>query len=97
MLEEGLKIVSIFSFYFIDSDMLWFLSFDKCIYCKSLWTKVSAKCPKYKCKFSPQNYSWQGALSDSASEERPLGCYSLLYKLYRCYITGVLWSALKVE
>ena len=30
--------------------MLWFLSCDKCAYCKSLWTKVSAICPKCKCK-----------------------------------------------
>ena len=30
--------------------MSWFLSCDKCNYCKSLWTKVSAKCPKCKCE-----------------------------------------------
>ena len=30
-------------------NMLWFLSCDKYIYCKSLWTKACAKCPK--CKF----------------------------------------------
>lgn len=31
----------LFLFYSIDGDVLWFL---KCAYCKSLWTKVSAKC-----------------------------------------------------
>ena len=25
-------------------------SYDKCTYCKSLWIKASAKCPKCKCK-----------------------------------------------
>ena len=25
-------------------------SYDKCTYCKSLWIKESAKCPKCKCK-----------------------------------------------
>ena len=37
------------SFNSIDGDMLWLLSCDKCTYCKSLWTKVSAKCSKCKC------------------------------------------------
>ena len=26
------------------------LSYDKCTYCKSLWIKVPAKCPSFKCK-----------------------------------------------
>lgn len=37
---DGLKIDSIYSFYFMDGDMLWFLSGDKFIYV----------CPKCKCK-----------------------------------------------
>ena len=39
----------LYFFYSIDSDMLWFLSCDKCAYCKSLWSEASAKCPKCKC------------------------------------------------
>ena len=34
-----------FHLYCIDSDMLLFLSCDKCTYCMLLWTKASAKCP----------------------------------------------------
>ena len=30
------------------SDILLSLSSDKCTYCKSLWIKASAKCPKCK-------------------------------------------------
>ena len=40
----------LYFFYSTDIDMSCFLSCDKCTYCKSLWTKVSAKCPKCKCK-----------------------------------------------
>ena len=45
-----------FFFYFIDKDMLRFLSCDKCSYCKSLWTKASAKCPECKCKCKCFNF-----------------------------------------
>ena len=31
-------------------DIYCFTSYDKCTYCKSLWVKSSAKCPKCKCK-----------------------------------------------
>ena len=31
---------------------LWFLSCDKCTYCKLLWTKASAKCPQFKCNLN---------------------------------------------
>ena len=41
------------------------LSTDKCTYCKSLWTKASAKCPKYKCNFHEQ-YSFMLATFSSA-------------------------------
>ena len=34
----------------IRSNTLWFLTCDKCTYCKLLWTKVSAKCPKFNIK-----------------------------------------------
>ena len=47
MLRQWLEIL-FFHSYFVDGDMLWFLSCDKCTYCKSLWTKASAKCPKCK-------------------------------------------------
>ena len=43
--EEGLKIT-----YFIHSGTLWFLSCDKGTNCRSLWTKISAQCPKCECK-----------------------------------------------
>ena len=41
--DEGWNNVSILHFYSIDSDVLRFLSCDKCTYCESLWTKVSAE------------------------------------------------------
>ena len=28
-----------------------YITCDKCTYCKLLWTKASAKCPKCKCEF----------------------------------------------
>ena len=36
--------------------MYWDTSYDKCTYCKSLWIKASAKCPKCKCKL--QQHLW---------------------------------------
>ena len=38
-------------FYFINSDMLWFLVCNKCTYCKMYWTKAFAECPKCECKY----------------------------------------------
>ena len=40
------KLILFFHCYSINGDMLWLLSHDRCTYCKSLWTKASAKCPK---------------------------------------------------
>ena len=34
----------------INGEMSLFIAFDKCTDCKSLWTKLYAKCPKCKCK-----------------------------------------------
>ena len=36
-------------------------SYDKCTYCKLLWIKASAKCPKCKCKFGCLRRSQQTA------------------------------------
>ena len=40
ILRWGLENCFYISFYFIDVVMPWFLSCDKCIHCKLLWTKV---------------------------------------------------------
>ena len=56
MLRWGLEnCFYFFIFFLIDGEMLWFLSCDKCTYCKLHWTKVSAKC-KCKTGFEPTGY-----------------------------------------
>ena len=70
------------------------LSSDKCTHCKSLWIKVSTKCPKCKCKRGP------GATSSFLS--RPLTVCSFIHpdgllntiqalfpQFYQMNVTGV--------
>ena len=64
-----------FPFYFIDGDMLRFLSCDKCTHGKSLWTKASAKCPKCKCNTD----TWQLSVILSATQEPFTSLFPLLY------------------
>ena len=75
--------------------MLWLLSCDKCTYCKSLWTKASAKCPKCKCKCKCNTLV---ILAEASKPKRwPLGqhCYRLCLKSNFIYGEKPLFSPAK--
>ena len=74
--------------YFTDSDMLWFLSCDKFTYCKSIWTEVSAKCPKCNIHtFITLPALWFSRLMVENNRMRSNCCCSVIFMfLQRCCV-----------